>query len=119
MAGYFLFLFATLYLSMSYMFAAPLIIDAKLGFWEAMETSRKVVSHKLLSHFGFIILMAIIVNVGSFITCGLGALALVPLFGCTIFIAYNSIFGPYLNHVNDQIDSFGSKDEFLDPDREN
>lgn len=117
--GYFLFLFASLYLSISYMFAAPLIVDAKMGFWEAMETSRKVVSHKLFSHVGFLILMVILVTVGTLITCGLGALAMYPFLGCTIFIAYNSIFSPYLNHVTDQIDSFGSTDEFLDPDREN
>mgnify|MGYP000123776684 CR=1 FL=1 len=117
--GYFAFMFFSIYMAISYMYATPLITDAKLGFWEAMETSRKLVGKKFFSHFGLMFIVGILASIGTMLTCGLGMFVLYPFMGCTIFVAYNSIFGPYLNQVENQIDSFGSEDGNFDLDRDN
>tara|TARA_R110002096_G_scaffold126532_3_gene273645 strand:- start:77487 stop:78326 length:840 start_codon:yes stop_codon:yes gene_type:complete len=118
-SGILLCVLAMVYLSISYIFAIPLIVDAKLGFWEAMEMSRKVVGNKFISFFGFAIIFMIITIIGILLTCGLGILVVIPFYYCASFWAYNSIFGPYLNDSNSQIDNFGSDVEFLDPSRDN
>lgn len=117
--GYFIFMFFNIYMAVSYMFATPLIIDAKLGFWEAMETSRKVVTKKFFSHFGLMFILGVLAMIGTLVTCGLGMFVMYPFMGCTIFVAYNSIFGSNLRNLEDQIDSFGSGDGNYDLDRDN
>lgn len=117
--GFLLCFVGFLYLGIAYIFAVPLIIDAKLGFWEAMELSRKVVSKKFFSFFGLLIILVLMVSIGTLITCGLGMLVMVPFSSCAIFMAYDSIFTPYLNSMDSQIETFGSGDENLDMQRDN
>lgn len=108
-----------IYLGLAYIFAIPLIVDAKLGFWEAMELSRKVVTKQFFSFFGFMILVGLMFTIGTIITCGLGALVMLPFISCATFVAYESVFGPYLSSSQSQIDSFGSGDDYLEGEREN
>lgn len=81
-----------IYLAVSYIFAIPLIVDAKLSFWEAMELSRKTVGMKLLSFIGSTIFLGILAAFGAIISCGVGLLLIIPLASCITFEAYDQIF---------------------------
>ena len=49
--GGIVFFLGGMYIYVSYQFTLPLIVDAKLGFWEAMETSRRVIGKKFFMFF--------------------------------------------------------------------
>lgn len=112
-----------IYLAVGYIFAVPLIVNRKMEFWDAMETSRKVVTKKWFSVFGFLLLLAlltylsigiigaaigIIIAILSVLTSILGAIlggllliALMisffvivpPISSCMLAAAYEGIFG--------------------------
>ncbi len=89
-----------------YVFSIPLIVDANLGVWEAMETSRKVVMKRFFLILAICIVLALMTSFGTVITCYLGALALVPFGFCVIFTMYNTLFKPHeLSH--DLVSEFG------------
>ncbi len=96
-----------IYISISYMFVIPLIIDAKLGFWEAMETSRKVVAKKFLVCFGFYLLLGLMFGFGVALTCGLGIFVMLPFAAGILFSAYNNIYQPNQDTLATQIADFG------------
>jgi len=81
-----------IYLIVAYTFTVPFMVDRKLGFWEAMETSRKVISKRWFSFFGFVLLLILVNFVGALL-CGLGLLVTVPLTYCAIVAAYRHIVG--------------------------
>lgn len=85
-------LLPAIYLGISYTFAVPLIIDRRIDFWAAMETSRKLITKKWLNFFGFSIVLGLI-NLGGAVLCGLGLLLTVPLTICAIAAAYENIVG--------------------------
>jgi uncharacterized membrane protein len=87
-------LFYIIYLYVSYSFTLALIADRGLGFWEAMETSRKVIGKNFLYFLGMYIVLALLMSIGTTITCGLGLLILVPYFYNVVFAAYDDILGP-------------------------
>ncbi|HEY9762317.1 MAG TPA: hypothetical protein V6D07_07305 [Trichocoleus sp.] len=90
------FLIPGLYLAVSYTFAQPLVIDKNIGFWQALETSRKVISKKWFSFLGLGLLL-ILLNIGGLIALGIGLLITAPLSFCIIAAAYEDIIG--LNSV--------------------
>jgi len=55
--GFLLLILPGIYLSVAYMFALPLMLDKKMGIWEALETSRKIITHKWFNFFGVVLLM--------------------------------------------------------------
>ena len=69
--GYMLLIIPGLYLSVAWVLATPLLIDRSMGVWEAMETSRKVVSKKWFTVF-FTVLVAGLIT-------GISALLIIPL----------------------------------------
>jgi len=101
---------AFMYITISYSFALPLIVDSKLGAWKAMETSRRVITKKFFSFFGMYILIGILASIGIVFTCGLGLLIVFPFMYCIVFSAYNDIFQPDAGMVTDQIDDFGKSE---------
>jgi len=50
------FIIPGIYLSIAWIFSVPLVIDKRLEFWTAMETSRKVVTHVWFEVFGLVLL---------------------------------------------------------------
>jgi len=92
-----LFSIFSIYIYISYTFVIPLIVDAKMGFWDAMETSRKVVGKKFFSFLVWYIILGIGLSIGTIITCGLGLLILIPITYGILFEAYNQIFGENFN----------------------
>ena len=84
----------SIYVSISFMFAAPLIVDAKLGFWDALETSRKTVGKQFFSFLFFSLVYIIAISIVTVLTCGLGLLFIVPFSYVLIFEMYDQIFEP-------------------------
>lgn len=96
--GFLLLVLPGVYLAVAYLFAQPLVIDKSADFWQAMETSRKLVTKKWFSFFG-LLLMIFLLNVGGAILLGVGLLVTIPLSVCIIAAAYEDIVG--LNSVSD------------------
>jgi len=90
--GYIFLLIPGLYLSISYIFAIQLAIDYDLEFWDALETSRKLVSKKWFSIFGLVLVLFVINIVGALLL-GIGLLVTLPLTVCTVISAYDDIAG--------------------------
>lgn len=81
-----------IYLGVAYSLTIALIADRKFDFWEAMETSRKVITKRWFSFFGFVLVLALI-NVVGFLILGIGLLFTIPLTTCAIAAAYHDILG--------------------------
>ncbi len=80
------------YLSVGYIFAPFYIIFARMDFWGAMESSRKLVHREWLSVFVFIIALALI-NLLGLLAFGVGLLITVPLSYCALYAAFDDIIG--------------------------
>jgi hypothetical protein len=81
-----------IYLSISYMFAPLLVVDRRLGAWQAMETSRKLIGKRWWGWWGFSILVGLIQMVGFFACC-IGLLISLPVGYCAIAAAYEQVVG--------------------------
>jgi hypothetical protein len=89
--GFVLFIIPMIFLGVSWMFSLALIIDKQMGFWRAMETSRKMVGKHWWMVFGFLIVAALI-NVVGVLACCIGLLFTMPIsIGATMY-AYEDIF---------------------------
>lgn len=115
---YLLFLAGILYLYTSYSLTLPLIVDMNMGFWEAMETSRKVVGEKFFSFLGMYVVLGLLLMVGTIFTCGLGLLVLLPYLNTVIFATYDDIFKPTDVSLESQIDTFGSQQRDINTEAE-
>lgn len=94
--GFVLLLLPGVYLAVAYLFAQPLVIDKSADFWQAMETSRQLITKKWFAFFGLMLLIFFL-NLGGAILLGVGLLVTVPLSVCVIAAAYEDIVG--LNSV--------------------
>jgi hypothetical protein len=81
-----------IYLAVAYLFVLPLIVDKGMGFWEAMETSRRVITTQwwrifllLLLVIPFILLGLIAFLVGVFVT--------MPICIGALMFAYEDLIG--------------------------
>ncbi|PSN17377.1 hypothetical protein C7271_18050 [filamentous cyanobacterium CCP5] len=90
--GIILLIIPGIYLAVSYLFSLLLVIDKNMSFWNAMETSRRLVSKKWFSFFGLLIVLTLL-NIAGAIVFGLGLLVTFPLTGCIIAAAYEDIVG--------------------------
>ena len=82
----------SIYLSVAWTFAMPLVIDRGLGFWPAMELSRKVVTKHWFLVFAFVLVMGLVAAAGI-IACCVGLLVTIPIFWVSLMYAYEDIFG--------------------------
>jgi len=90
--GYCLCILPGIYLTVSWMFAVPLVIDRGMGFWEAMEFSRKMVAKHWFLMFALSLVSGLLASCGL-IACCIGILLTVPLGWATLMYAYEDIFG--------------------------
>ena len=70
------------------------MIDKQLGFWEAMELSRKVVTHQWWSLFA-LCLLAGLISVLGLIACCIGVFVTAPIGIAAILYAYEDILGAH------------------------
>jgi GYF domain 2 len=80
-----------IYLAVSWLFAVPLVIDKKLDFWPAMETSRQIVSKHWWTVFA-LGLMFFLTHIAGIILCFLGWFVAAPLAFGALAYAYEDIF---------------------------
>ncbi|NJM68680.1 MAG: hypothetical protein HC851_24955 [Acaryochloris sp. RU_4_1] len=85
-------LIGVVYLSVSYVFAIPLVIGKKMQFWPAMESSRKLIGQKWLSFFAFGVVLFLVYLAGA-IACGIGIFFTIPICLCSMAAAYENIIG--------------------------
>ncbi|MCP4520276.1 MAG: hypothetical protein GY827_01035 [Cytophagales bacterium] len=83
------------------------LVDKEVGFWDAMEASRKAVMKNVGSFIIMFIILALI-NFAGALVCGLGLIVTIPLSFCAQFIMYKRIYGGKMgNEFEDRISSFG------------
>ncbi len=90
--GVILLIIPGLYLAVGYSFALILVIDRRLSFWPAMETSRQTVHPIWFRMFGLMLLL-ILINLAGALLLGIGLFISVPLTFCTLTAVYADIFG--------------------------
>ena len=81
-----------IYLTVGYVFTPFYIVFANMSFWEAMESSRKLVHREWFSIFGFLIVLLIINLIGA-LALGIGLLITIPLSYCAMYAAFDDIIG--------------------------
>lgn len=94
--GFILLIIPGIYLAVAYGFTVPLIIERKMDFWQAMETSRKVITKRWFSFFG-LGLLVFLINVAGVLPCLLGLLITIPLTYCAYVAAYEDVLGLQLS----------------------
>ena len=82
-----------MFLSVNWMFTLPLIVDKRLDFWPAMQTSWKMVRKHWWQLFGLILLVGVM-NVAGVLLCCIGLLFSMPLGFAAMMYAYETIFSP-------------------------
>jgi len=80
------------YLVVGYIFAPFYIVFGGMDFWEAMESSRKLVHREWFSIFAFLIVL-ILINFLGLLALGVGLLITIPLSYCALYIAFDDIVG--------------------------
>jgi hypothetical protein len=90
--GFVLLVIPGIYLAVGYMFATFLIIDHRMDFWQAMETSRKIVTKQWFAVFG-LALALFAINMLGLLALGIGLLVSAPVTACAAAIAYRDIVG--------------------------
>jgi len=81
-----------IYLIVSYLFTVMFVVDRRLDFWPAMETSRRAVQPAWFKVF-VLLLMLIVLNLAGALLLGVGLLVSIPLTHCILTVAYADIFG--------------------------
>lgn len=90
--GFAICFFPGVYLAVAWKLTLPIIVDKRLGFWEAMEVSRKVVTKSWWTVFLFAIVCWLI-NFGGFLLCGIGLFVTIPWTLIALTFLYEDIFG--------------------------
>lgn len=90
--GFLLLVLPGIYLSVAYYMALPLVVEKNMSPWQALETSRKTVTHRWFRMFGFLIIMSILITL-SMIPLGIGLIWSLPLFLIAYGIIYRNMFG--------------------------
>ena len=90
--GFMLLIIPGIYLSVAYIFVYPLMIDKGMGIWEAMETSRRVVTKKWFTFFG-IMLSMLFITLLSAIPLGIGLVWTLPMGYLVYGLLYTKVFG--------------------------
>ena len=80
-----------IYLMFAYMFAMPLIVEKKMGVWQALETSRKAVTKVWFRFFGLTWLITLI-NVLAVFTLGIAWIWTIPWSILTMSLIHIKLF---------------------------
>jgi len=91
--GMFCLVLPGVYLAVAYSFTVILAVDKKLGFWESMETSRKVITHQWWRVFGLVLLAIPFLILGA-IALGVGVFVVIPLILGAVVYAYEDLCNP-------------------------
>jgi uncharacterized membrane protein len=92
-AGLVLLILPGVYLAVGYAFTYLLIVDRKLGFWEAMEVSRRVITSQWWRLFGMV-LLAIAFAILGLVCLVVGIFVAMPLIVGAFTYAYEDLCAP-------------------------
>ena len=81
-----------IYLAVSYQIALPLMVDKKLGPWEALEASRKIIGHRFFTVLGFDIVAFVLVAL-SMLLLGIPFIWTVPMLVIAFGVIYRNMVG--------------------------
>lgn len=81
-----------IYLSIAYTLALPLVVEKNLSPWQALEASRKAVTHHWFGVFGLYIVMGLIIMLST-IPLFIGLIWTIPMMALTSGILYRNVFG--------------------------
>ena len=90
--GLILLIIPGMYLVIAYMFALLLMLDKNMSPWEALETSRKAVTHHWFKIFGIGFVMGLIMVI-SILPLGIGLIWTLPMMYIMNGLLYQRIFG--------------------------
>jgi len=90
--GFLLLVLPGIYLSVAYYMAIPLVAEKGMSPWQALETSRKAITHRWFSVFGLFIVLMIIITVST-IPLGIGLIWTMPMMLIAYGILYRNMFG--------------------------
>ena len=89
--GFIVMIVPATYLSVSWMFSLPLIIDKRMDFWPAMGLSRKMVGKHWWQIFGLLVVCGLI-NLAGVLACCVGIFISLPIVLGAMMYAYETIF---------------------------
>lgn len=92
MLGFILLVIPGIYLSVAYMFALLLVLDKDMTTWEALETSRKAITHHWFKML-FVVLAMSLIMIVSALPLGIGLFWTMPMFYILTGLLYKRIFG--------------------------
>lgn len=90
--GIFLCVIPGIYLFVAWSVALPLCIDKRLGFWDAMEVSRKVINRYWWSLL-WLWVLTMLLNLAGTLACLVGMFVTVPWGMLALMYAYEDLFG--------------------------
>lgn len=80
------------YLSVAWRWAPMFVVFYKFGFWEALETSRQLVTKKWFSHFAFMLLFMLFA-LGGMLALVIGLLFVIPMILAMDYAAFADVTG--------------------------
>jgi len=89
--GYVLLIIPGLYLSVAYLFVLPLLVQRELGMLDALEVSRKAITHRWFTVLGILLVLALINVIGA-IPLGIGLIWSIPWTMLAMGVMYQRIF---------------------------
>jgi len=92
LVGLLLFIIPGIYLAVAYLFSSFLVIDRKLSPWQALETSRRIITKKWFNIFGMALILLSLNFVGMLIFI-VGVIPATALSFCILTAAYDDIVG--------------------------
>jgi len=101
LVGLLIFILPGIYLLFAYTYALPLVAEKGMSPWQALETSRKTITHRWFTFFFISIIFLIIMTASFFI----GLIALIwtlPMSIIAYGIMYRNMFGVEKETLSDQ-----------------
>ena len=79
-----------IYLHIAYLMSTQLILDEKLGAWDSLEVSRKIIT-KVFFKFSLMVIFSYILVISGAIIFGIGILFTFPLYFCFHSVLYKNL----------------------------
>ena len=91
--GFVLLVLPGIYLAVAYSLALPLLVEKEMGIWQALEISRRAVTHCWLRCWGLMLVATLVAIIGGGFTFGIGLIWFMPLAALSFGVLYRNVFG--------------------------
>ncbi|NRB61579.1 MAG: hypothetical protein HRU40_00855 [Saprospiraceae bacterium] len=92
-----------IYLSVSWIYAPLFVVFYKMGFWEAMEASRRIIHKRWWTYMSFIIVLGLIMMLGLFLLF-IGILVAYPVAMVAVYVSFAEVTELQGNTEDDILD---------------